>query len=524
MKRIIILDTTLRDGDQAPGMAMTPDDKLAVALMLESAGVDIIEAGFPASSQRDFEAVRLIAAAIKNSFVCAMARALEKDIEKAAEAVKGAANGFIHLSLATSPIHRKEKLRMSKDEVIKNAVNAVKYAKHRCSLVEIGAEDATRTEPEFLRDFYIAATEAGADVINIADTSGYALPEGFAVLTRYIAGSVPRILSGQARISVHCHNDLGLALANTLAGISAGASQAEVTLMGIGERAGNAALEELAAVMKVRNDGFAGYETGLVPSLLLPACELLSSMEALAPCVTKPLAGRNTFSHSSGIHQDGVLKYRRSYEIIDPVDFGGRGTEILLSRHSGRNGVASKARELLGFYPSSDIMENVMREYDRISGDVKSVSCTALLNILKQSGIYDGVIYRMLNVSVTHERGEKHPNYSARVDLKVNETKCPAISAENTDPFKALFTALDNAMPWGIRIKNYSCGFFGSGDRLSVNAAIQAEAAGRLIRAESYRHDIYTAMTEAYVDIANYAAAIFRTHMQETPEYASVKE
>jgi 2-isopropylmalate synthase len=523
MKKIILLDTTLRDGEQSPGMVMTPDDKLAVALMLESAGVDIIEAGFPVSSARDFEAVNMIAGAIKSSAVCALARCVDKDIERVAEAIKNASGRYIHLTLGTSPIQRQNKLHMSCGEIIKRAVDSVLYAKKMCDFVEMGAEDATRTEPEFLRDFFIAVTEAGADVINIADTSGYALPAGFAELTSYILRCVPRAAAGTARVSVHCHNDLGLALANTLAGITAGASQAEATLLGIGERAGNAALEELSAVMKVRGDAFAGYTTGINNKILIPACELVSSIEGIAPGANKPLAGRNTFSHSSGIHQDGILKFKPTYEIIEPADFGGGGSEIVLSRHSGKRGVASKVEELLGFDPDGDIMADIMREYEKISGGVKSVSRTALLRILKKASLYNGVIYTMLKVSMTHGGSGKNQHYCARVDLKVNETRCPGISAENKDPFDALFSVLGSAMPWGIRIRNYSCGLFGAGQRMSATTAIQAEAAGKLVRAESYAHDIYTAAAEAYIDIANYAAAAFKQHMHDAPEFGAAK-
>ena len=521
--KITILDTTLRDGEQSPGMAMTQEDKLGIALLLESAGVDIIEAGFPAASERDFEAVKMISSAVKTSVVCALARALDKDIESAAEALKGAAKSCIHLSLGTSPIHRKYKLRMTCDEIIKNAVKGVLFAKQNCDFVEMGAEDATRTEPEFLRDFFIAVTEAGARVINIADTSGYALPEGFASLTSFICRSVPKAASGTARISVHCHNDLGLALANTFAGISGGATQAELTLMGIGERAGNAALEEFSAVLKVRKDVYSGYETAIENNVLLPACEMLSSIEGIAPGATKPLSGRNTFSHSSGIHQDGVLKNSRSYEIIDPADFGGGGTEILLSRHSGRRGVASRIAELVGYYPDGEVLTGIMHDYDLISADEKSVSRTSLLKILKKAGLYDGVIYKVLKVSVMPEKHGKQIRYCAKVDFKVNDTKCPVMSAEDPEPFRALFNALSIAMPWGIKIRNFSSSLFSAGQKIAATAVIQAEAAGKLVRAESYRHDIYTAAAEAYIDLANYAAAVFKIHMHEIPENVMLK-
>jgi 2-isopropylmalate synthase len=273
--------------------------------------------------------------------------------------------------------------------------------------------------------------------------------------------------------------------------------------------------------MKVRSDAFSIFETGINTKALLPACEMLSSIEGIAPGITKPVAGRNTFSHGSGIHQDGVLKRKQSYEIINPADFGGGETEIILSRHSGKKGVASKVHELLGYYPSGDIMEDVMREYDMTSESLKSVSCTALLEILKKSGLYEGIIYNIFKVSVSPESGGKNPEYRARVSVKVNENKYPAATAVNTDPLKALFTALDCTMPWGVKIKNYSCGFFGAGKRFSATAVIQAVAAGKLVRAESYRHDIYTAMAEAYVDLANYAMAIFKLNIPKTAEFAA---
>ncbi|MBN2753942.1 MAG: 2-isopropylmalate synthase [Candidatus Goldbacteria bacterium] len=518
--KITILDTTLRDGEQSPGMALALEDKLSIALMLEAAGVDIIEAGFPAASESDFEAVKIIAGAVKNSAVCAFARVLEKDIEKAAGAVKQAVKKHIHLSIATSPIHRQNKLKMSREEVIKKAVDAVLFAKTMCDTVEIGAEDATRTEPEFLCDFFSAVTEAGAVTINIADTAGYALPGTFAGLTAYILKNVPKAASGEAVISVHCHNDLGLALINTLAGISAGAAQAEVTLMGIGERAGNAALEEMAAVLKVRKDVFSGFQTGINNKILIPACEMLSSIEGIVPGITKPLFGRNSFSHSSGMHQDGMLKNKQAYEIINPADFGGGETEILLSRHSGRKGVSLIIEELIGILPMQGDMAKVMAAFEAASKREKTVSFTELLYILRDKGLYDGVLYSILKVSV--EKSRKKGRFSARVDLKVNEANCHGFIGEDDNPFKALFMALDSAMPWGIVIKNYSYGMFGSEDKLSASAVIKAKAVGKTVRAESYNCDIYRAIAGAYADIANYSAAISKKYSYDVPE--NIKE
>lgn len=341
--RVYIFDTTLRDGEQSPGATMNLDEKIRMARQLETLGVDIIEAGFPIASQGDFESVRAIAAAVKDVQIAGLCRSVQKDIDRCWEAVKGAANPRIHTFLATSPIHMKYKLNKSSEQVLEMTEAAVKHAAKYTSNVEFSAEDASRSDWDFLVKVSETAISAGATTVNIPDTVGYTQPHEYYALIKYLIENVKN--SDRAIFSVHCHNDLGLAVANTLAALRAGARQAEVTVSGIGERAGNAALEEVVMGINTRQDQYA-VETGIATEQLYPSCRRLSQIIGQPIPSYKPIVGPNAFAHESGVHQDGVIKNRLTYEIMTPESIGRTGTDIVIGKHSGSHAIKRKVEEL----------------------------------------------------------------------------------------------------------------------------------------------------------------------------------
>lgn len=368
-RRIRIFDTTLRDGEQSPGASMNLAEKLEVAQALSDLGVDIIEAGFPIASPGDFEAVREIANTIRGTTVCGLARCNEGDITRAWEALKKAHSPRIHVFLATSAIHREFKLRMTQDEIIARAVEGVKLAAKLCDDVEFSPEDAARTEHDFLCRVVEAAIEAGATTINIPDTVGYAVPEEMFARIEMLLHRVPNM--DRAILSVHCHDDLGLAVANSLAAVAAGAGQIECTINGIGERAGNCALEEVVMTLRTRHEKFR-CETGIHTQRLVPTSRLLSKITGLEVQRNKAIVGRNAFAHESGIHQDGMLKERSTYEIMRPEDVGLEKTDLVLGKHSGRAALADRARAL-GFNITAEQLQLVFERFKELADKKKDV-------------------------------------------------------------------------------------------------------------------------------------------------------
>ncbi|MFZ4598354.1 MAG: 2-isopropylmalate synthase [Terrimicrobiaceae bacterium] len=366
--QVIIFDTTLRDGEQCPGASMNLREKMEIARQLARANVDVIEAGFPVISDGDFEAVQTIATEIRGPIICGLARCVAKDIDAAGAAVKPAGErGRVHVFLATSEIHRDHKLKKAKAEIIRLTREGVARAKTHTQDVEFSPEDASRTEPEFLAEVVQAAIEAGATTLNIPDTVGFAVPEHYAALMTYLIANVRDI--GSAVLSVHCHDDLGLAVANSLAAVRAGARQVEGTFNGIGERAGNCALEEVVMAIKTRNDFFAGLHTNIVTREILKTSRIVSRMSSLHVARSKAIVGENAFAHSSGIHQDGILKKRETYEIMDPEEVGWGGTELPLTKHSGTHAMVSRL-EHLGFHLSPQEIAAVFERF-KVVGDKK---------------------------------------------------------------------------------------------------------------------------------------------------------
>jgi 2-isopropylmalate synthase len=368
--KIIIFDTTLRDGEQCPGASMNTREKLEVARQLARMRVDIIEAGFPIASDGDFEAVRSIAGEIDGPRIAGLARCVDKDIDRAAEAVKPAGDrARIHVFLATSAIHRQYKLKMAQEEIIKRSVEGVHRALGHCNDVEFSPEDASRTEPEFLAEVTEAVIAAGARTVNIPDTVGYAAPHQFGALIKHLFDRVPNI--GKAVISVHCHNDLGLAVANSIAAIQNGARQVECTINGIGERAGNASLEEIVMALKVRKDAFGGFHTGIDTAQLYPASRLVSHMTGMVVQRNKAIVGDNAFAHEAGIHQHGIIAHRETYEIMRAEDVG-RSSELTWGKHMGGHAAGKKLAEM-GYKLNDDEIRRVTDAIKTLADKKKQV-------------------------------------------------------------------------------------------------------------------------------------------------------
>ncbi|HXP43811.1 MAG TPA: 2-isopropylmalate synthase [Candidatus Acidoferrales bacterium] len=380
--RITIFDTTLRDGEQSPGCTMSRQEKLRLADQLDHLGVDVIEAGFPIASDGDFESVKAIAIAVRRPIIAALARACQPDIERAWEALKHAAQPRIHIVLATSDIHLKYKLRITRDQCVEQARESIRFAKSLCDDIEFSSEDATRTDPDFLCRVLDAVVEVGATTLNIADTVGYTVPTEFGDLITTIRRRVKGIEN--VTISAHCHNDLGMAVANALAAVAAGARQVECTINGIGERAGNASLEEIVMAMRVRPDRYA-YETGIVGEQIFSASQLLSEITGVPVQPNKAIIGRNAFAHEAGIHQDGVLKNPLTYEIMTPQSVGVPDSKLVLGKHSGRHALSIRC-EQLGYQFDRSGLDDVYRRFVGLADNIKHVEDHHLLELILRPG------------------------------------------------------------------------------------------------------------------------------------------
>jgi 2-isopropylmalate synthase len=414
MDRVQIFDTTLRDGEQSPGATMNIEEKLLVARQLERLGVDVIEAGFAASSEGDFEAVRRVSAAVKSPRVLSLARTREQDVDRALAAVEPAARPGIHIFIATSDIHLKHKLMMDRAQVVEAAVWAVDRARRHVDYVEFSAEDASRSDPDYLVDVFTAVIEAGASTINVPDTTGYALPEEFAALFRMLRERVPG--ADGVVWSAHCHDDLGMAVANSLAAVQAGARQVECTINGIGERAGNTAMEEVVMAIKTRADGF-GVETGIVTEEIYATSLLVSQITGISVPANKAIVGANAFAHEAGIHQDGVLKYRQSYEIMAPESIGLASNRLVLGKHSGRHALTARVRAL-GLDTSGVDMNALFDRFKALADSKKDVYDEDVIALVAQEsvrGVRDRYELVYLNVTAS-SMAVPHATVRLRVD------------------------------------------------------------------------------------------------------------
>ncbi len=501
--RVMIFDTTLRDGEQSPGCSMNLPEKLEIAHALKDLGVDIIEAGFPIASPGDFESVKEIARQVHGPRICGLARCNPADIDRAGDAVRGAAKARIHVFLATSAIHREFKLKMSRDEILKRAVEGVTRAKellkgHTDADVEFSPEDAARTELDFLAEVVGAAIAAGATTVNIPDTVGYAVPEHYAAVIRHLKENVPNI--GQAVISVHCHNDLGLAVANTLAALNQGARQVECTINGIGERAGNTSLEEVVMALRTRQDHY-HLTTGINTRLLYPLSRKLSHVTGMHVQRNKAIVGQNAFAHEAGIHQDGMLKERSTYEIMRPEDVGIPRTELVLGKHSGRHALKQKIQDL-GYHLTDQQLNKVFDEFKRLADKKKDIYDADIEALAEnQLQVEGGNQWTLVGFTSTAGTGSQT---SAAVALKCRDTgDIRRDAAVGNGPIDALFKAINRVTGVEARVVDYRVRAVTSDMDALGEANVGVEHGGRTLGARAVSTDIVEASALAYLEIIN---------------------
>ncbi len=504
-ERVIIFDTTLRDGEQSPGASMNLDEKLQVARALEHLGVDVIEAGFPIASIGDFESVHAVAKGTTRCRVAGLARSLERDIDRCAEAVAPAGErGRIHTFLATSAIHREYKLNKAKDEILKQSVKAVAHARSAVADVEFSPEDASRTEPEFLAAVVQAVIEAGATTVNIPDTVGYAYPTDFAELISYLKQNVPGI--ERAVISVHCHNDLGLGVANSLAAIRAGARQVECTINGIGERAGNAALEELVMAMRVRPDLFGDVSTGIVTQQLFGCSRLVTGITGLPLQRNKAIVGDNAFAHESGIHQHGVIKNPECYEIMTPESVGVPKTNMVLGKHSGRHALAGRLAEL-GFELDEAAVGKVFDAFKALADRKKEIYDGDLFALVEQEVRGREVsIYRLAHLNTCAGTAQVA---TATVTIeKAGESFTDAATGDG--PVDAVINVVDRICGVSGKLIDYRLRAVTEGRDAQGEVTIQADIDGHHVGGKGLSTDVVHASCLAYLDAVNRAGFLRR--------------
>jgi 2-isopropylmalate synthase len=501
--RIVIFDTTLRDGEQCPGASMNLREKLEVARQLARLKVDVIEAGFPITSAGDFAAVQAIAREIKGPTIAGLARCVPKDIDAAGAAVQPAGRrARIHVFLATSKIHREFKLGKAQHEILRLAIEGVRRAKSLVDDVEFSPEDGSRTEPDFLVQVCRAAIDAGATTLNIPDTVGWAVPEQYAALIRQLYTAVPEFQSGQAVISVHCHNDLGMAVANSLAAVGAGARQIECTINGIGERAGNASLEELVMALRTRNDYFRDLVTGVNTREIVKTSRLVSRMSGLVVQRNKAIVGENAFAHSSGIHQDGILKKRETYEIMDPVDVGWGQTELPLTKHSGRAAVAARLKHL-GFEMSEADVNAIFARFKEI-GDKKKFVYDDDLSALVEGHITE--VPETWSLDYLHVTSGSQTVPTATVRLKKVGRRPQVFQDAGTGdgPVDAALKAIDRLTQTRGQLLDYSLRAVSQGKDALGEVTVKADfGGGALVSGKGASTDVIEASARSYLNAVN---------------------
>ena len=503
-KRIIVFDTTLRDGEQCPGASMNLREKLEVARQLARLRVDVIEAGFPVVSDGDFDSVRAIAREIKGPVICGLARCVPKDIDAAGEALKPAgARGRIHVFLATSKIHREFKLNKARPEILRLAVEGVKRAKSFVEDVEFSPEDGSRTEPDFLVEVCRATIAAGATTLNIPDTVGWAVPEQYGALIRHLHDSIPEFQSGQAVISVHCHNDLGLAVANSLAAVRNGARQVECTVNGIGERAGNAALEEIVMALTTRRDVFGDFQVGVKAREIVKSSRLVSRMSGLVVQRSKAIVGENAFAHSSGIHQDGILKKRETYEIMDPQDVGWGLTELPLTKHSGRAAVSARLKHL-GFKMNEADVQAIFARFKEIGDKTKFVYDDDLTALVEGHITEVPETWSLDYLSVT-SGNQTVPTATVRLKKAGGKQKEICQDAGFGDgPVDAALKAIDRLTKTQGKLMDYSLRAVSEGKDALGEVSMKVDFGdGKLVSGKGASTDIIEASARAYLNAVN---------------------
>ncbi len=510
-EHVRIFDTTLRDGEQSPGCSMNLSEKLTLARQLEQLGVDVIEAGFPIASAGDFESVKAIAAAVRETAICGLARTGRQDVERAAEALEGAARPRIHTFIATSDIHLEKKLRMSRDRVLEEVDRAVRQARESCDDVEFSAEDATRSDWDYLVEVFRVAIEAGASTVNVPDTVGYTTPEEYAALIRHLCAKVPGI--ERAVVSVHCHDDLGLGVANSLAAVRAGARQIECTVNGIGERAGNTSLEECVMAIKTRPEVFAGLDTRVVTAEIYPSSRLLASIIGIPVQPNKAIVGDNAFAHEAGIHQDGVLKAPITYEIMTPQSIGRPSNELVLGKHSGRHAFGDRLREL-GFGLEGEEFEKAFQRFKDLADKKKTIYNEDLEAIVADSVIVTDDRFQLGDLSIV---SGTFAQPSATVELVVDGEVRKA-AAQGNGPVDSVFKAISELSETKCELVRYQVNAITGGMDAQGEVSVIVSEDGRRVVGHGAHTDIIVASAKAYVHALNKLAWHKRRHGTSEPK------
>jgi 2-isopropylmalate synthase len=489
--RVVIFDTTLRDGEQSPGASMNLEEKLRIAAVLEEMGVDVIEAGFPIASNGDFEAVREVSKAVRNSSVAGLARAAKRDIDRAWEALNGAARPRIHTFISTSPLHMKFKLQMEPEAVHQAVMDSVSHARKLCDDVEWSPEDGSRSEHDFLCRCVETAIKAGARTINIPDTVGYAVPEEFAALIAMLRNRVPNL--DKAIISVHCHNDLGLAVANSLAAVGAGARQVECTINGLGERAGNAALEEIIMALKTRHDRMP-YTTGLKTEVITKASRLVSTITGFPVQPNKAIVGANAFAHESGIHQDGMLKHAGTYEIMTPESVGLNRSTLVMGKHSGRHAFKNKLKEL-GIELGDNALNDAFRRFKDLADKKKDIYDEDIVALVDDSVVRSNEHIKFVSLQVI--AGSKGPQ-KADLELEIAGV-LRATSATGDGPVDACFNAIKQLFPHDAKLQLFQVHAVTAGTDAQAEVTVRLEENGKTVNGQGADTDTLVASCKAYL-------------------------
>ena len=493
--RIVIFDTTLRDGEQSPGCSMNIEEKLRIAELLERMGVDVIEAGFAIASNGDFEAIHEIAKVVKNSTVCSLARASRKDINRAAEALQPAERKRIHTFIATSPLHMKYKLQMEPEQVYEAVIESVSHARNLCDDVEWSCEDGSRSDHDFLCRTVEAAIDAGAGTINVPDTVGYATPDEFGALIAMLFNRVPNI--DKATVSVHCHNDLGLAVANSLAAFNAGARQAECTINGIGERAGNAALEEIVMALRTRHDVMP-YTTGIDTRQITKASRLLSTITGFNVQPNKAIVGANAFAHEAGIHQDGMLKHAGTYEIMTPESVGLVKSSLVMGKHSGRHAFKRKLEEM-GYELGDNALEDAFQRFKVLADKKKDVFDEDIAAIVDDAMGHGIEHIRFVSLQVI--AGSIGPQQATLV-LDIDDEECSTIATGN-GPVDAIFNAIGELFEHNATLLLYQVHAVTGGTDAQAEVTVRLEENGRSVNGLGADTDTLVASARAYIAALN---------------------
>lgn len=498
MSQIKIFDTTLRDGEQSPGVNLNQLEKLEIAKQLERFGVDRMEAGFPASSKGDFNAVKAIADSIRNTSVTGLARSVKSDIDISWDALKGAEEPCLHLFIATSPIHMTYKLKKTPEEVVEAAVNMVRYASQKFPQIEWSAEDASRSDRNFLAKIIEKVIDAGATVINLPDTVGYATPKEYGEMFKFIKETVPNI--DRVSLSCHCHNDLGMAVANSIAAVENGATQVEGTINGIGERAGNAALEEIAVAFKIRSD-FYPYYTNLKLNEIKRTSDLVSKLTGMYVQANKAIIGRNAFAHESGIHQDGVLKHAATYEIITPELVGVNSNTLFLGKHSGRHAFKDKVKEL-GYELSEEKLKESFDLFKLLTDRKKEVTdddlFTILTGIQTETSTVDKYQLEMFQV----EYGTANIP-QATVRLKKPDGEIVEATDTGQGSVEALYKTMESLIPENVRLVDYQLNSVGKGKDALAESHVQLVINEEQVNGRGSAQDVLAASANAYLNAVN---------------------